>query len=131
MIRLFSLRHLCLLAALLIGLAAATFAQATQTSRIAWEFDRAVSEVATYTQAVTVDGTLRAEPVTCATRPGAVVGSMCTLSLPVLSSGPHTVKFDVTANAVGVEATVAIDTSKGPADPKNPKTSRQIVIVIP
>jgi len=115
-----------------IGLivAACTALAAQTTMTLAYDFVNATpAVVATYTQVVTVDGVQTPAP-TCLAK--GTTDTTCTVTIPALSSGTHTVTVSETLNAMTAALTVTgIDPSKAPKSAINTRLVQTTTITIP
>lgn len=124
------MRRLSIAAALFTLMLSAIVRAQNPTSTITYDFDASLSEVQSYTQALTLDGTAIATPPTCMSQQSNL--TTCSVAVPALASGPHSVGILVSRNNMSTELKLnGIDTAQGPKTPKNTRYNITININIP
>jgi len=115
---------------LIIGLSNSIKAQTTQS--LLWDYNAvAPSEVSTYTQTITVDGTLMKTVPSCVAG-NVATDTTCTLVIPTLTSGSHTISILAAKNGMTSELRVSgLDPNNAPRSPSNVHISIVINVNIP
>ncbi len=115
---------------LLFTFAAASQAQTTNT--LAWDYDVAPTEVATYTQTVAVDGANQTGTPTCAAQAGNAQRTTCQMTIPALAAGTHTIGVIAARNGMTAETRVTgLNPANGPRSPSSPRLTVTVVVTIP
>ena len=107
--------------------AATAAAQQTPVPTLVWDYDVPTTEVATYTQAVTVDGFPVTTTPTCTVRANVPAETTCSVALPALAAGAHNVSISATKN--GITATTSINGLDPSTGAHNPRTPRIVISV--
>jgi len=115
------MKKILLLAALLLVPSLAN----AQTASLVYEYNRALTEVNTYTQQVLIDNVVLATVPTCVATSASL--TTCTVAAPTLATGTHTVRINATLGSV--TASTIITGIGGPTTPANP-TNPKITILI-
>ena len=98
---------------------------------LSWDYDVSPTEVASYTQAITVDGAPVAAMPTCAPRQNAPQETTCSLPAPELTPGPHTVAISATKNGITATTTITgLDRGTGAHNPRNPRVTVSVTVTV-
>lgn len=101
----------------------------TPEVKLQWEYDKALTDVQAYAQAVTVDGTAITTAPTCTSAGSAK--TVCSVVANQLATGTHTVAISATANGVTAETKiVGISASNAPQNAKNPKITITVTVSV-
>lgn len=100
---------------------------------IEWDYLGAVpSVVSTWTQTITLDGTLITTPPTCRPRTGSATDTTCAITVPPLASGSHSIEIATASNFVTISTkVVGADFSRGPRGADNVRFILQLTITLP
>lgn len=103
----------------------------TPTYTLAWDYPVVSSDVATYSsQVVTLDSTVLPGTPTCVSSGAA--STTCSLVLPTLTTGTHTVKVAATRGGITRETVFAgIDPSRAPASAGTPRIMISVTVTVP
>jgi hypothetical protein len=117
---------------LLLVLLFAAGAAAQSATAFAWDFDKPQTEVATYTQVALVDGAVLTGAITCGPKSGAPTQTSCSIPVPTLAAGKHTLEVNATKN--GMTATTRLtnaDPANGPASATSPRIIVTVTVTVP
>jgi len=114
----------------LLFLPASAWAQTTNT--FAWEYTVAPGEVATYTQIAAVDGTPVTGVPTCGPKAGNAAHTACSVPIPALSSGSHTLSVAAARGGMVAETRVTgVDPNNAPVNATAPRVVITVTVTIP
>lgn len=116
----------------LLALTTNTQAQTPPVHTLSWDYPVVSTEVETYTHSVTLDNVAVPGTPACVVKPGVASQTTCSLTLPTLTTGVHTV--DVSATRGGITRTTrlsGVNISNAPASPGTPRVTIQVTIVVP
>lgn len=119
------------IALLLLSLALPSTGLAQATTKLGWDYlTVAPAVVATYTQTIKVDGVTRTEVPVCV---ASGADTTCTLTIPALASGAHSLSVLAVLNGVGNEAIVSNINpgAGGPKPPVNIRITMTVTFVVP
>lgn len=124
------MRCMLLLAGLLVASSAAA---QTPVAALVWDVDAAPTVVNSYTRAVTVDGAAVTASPTCVAATAPTTGTTCTLPVPSLATGTHTVVIRYTSGSQSVTNTTTGLTAMGtlPALPTNLRITVTVTVTVP
>jgi hypothetical protein len=101
----------------------------TPTATLRWDYAAPLADVTTYTQSVSIDGTVLATAPTC-TAVNAT-SSTCSVAAPQLATGTHTVVVAATKNGITAETRITgIGATGGPAQPSNQRLVITVTVAI-
>jgi hypothetical protein len=109
-------------------------AQTPGTHTLVWDYlNTSTAVVATYTHVITVDGSVRLGPVTCAPMIGTPTTTTCAFVLaPALMAGTHTLRVMVTAGGGFVEGVLAnFDPSRLPSLVNGLRVVVSVTVTVP
>lgn len=120
--------------ALALGLAAPAIAQPT-TKQITFEWDyigTTPAVVKTWAQTLTIDGTPTAASIGCAVHPSRPADVTCSVLVPALAAGPHTVTVSATAGGHTATSTITgVDLAKVPQTAGSPRINVTLSVTFP
>lgn len=123
-------RRALLVILVVAGLARPAAAQSTAV--LAWDYDAPTTEVATYTQTATIDGTPIPGTPTCAAKVGAATQTTCQLPIPTPAAGSHTVSVTAARNGITAETRLAgLNLANGPRNAVAPRVTVTVTVTVP
>lgn len=117
--------------AVLFVLVAVSVSAQTPVHTLSWDYPVVSAEVATYTsQVVTWDGVVLPGTPSCVASGAAQ--TTCSLTLPTITTGTHTVKVSATRGGITRETTMTgIDPSHAPASAGTPRITVTVTVTVP
>lgn len=102
----------------------------TPVVQMSWDYDKASTEVATFAQVITVDGTVLTALPTCVAQGSAK--TICTIPAPTLATGSHNVSISASKNGITAETRIngLNVATNAPPNPGNPRATVTVTIVI-
>lgn len=120
-------RHPFFVAWFLLACAPLAFAQSTQT--LQYDYLDTPANVASYTQTIKVDGSLVTAAPTCAANPTS--GTTCSVSIPTLAAGTHTIDVTATKSGQSAETIVSgINPANGPKNASNIRINVTVTVTV-
>lgn len=115
---------------LLLLASAPLYAQTTNV--LLWDYDTTPAEVATYAQAVTIDGTAASGTPTCAVSGTNPQRTTCQLTIPALATGSHVINIAATRGGMTAETRITgVNPANGPRNALSPRVQVTVVVTVP
>lgn len=117
---------------LLAALLCATTVSAQTTSVLVWDYDAPQADVATYTQAVAIDGAAQTGAPACTAHASNPQQTTCRLTITALAAGPHTISVTASRGGMTAETRVTgVNPANIPRNALNPRVNVTVVVTIP